>query len=293
MSSAQSVARASSSTVSARLVGWLTLARVSNSPTVASDVLAGAALAGAVEPSGAIGLLILAMVVFYTAGMLLNDVCDFRWDLAHRPDRPLVQGVVSRSAALVATLGLFALGSTLLWLVGPRAFLSGLVLIGVIVLYDTWHKTNPLSPLVMAACRLLVYVTAFVAFAWPPTPMLLIAGGLLVVHLVGLTAIAKSESRPTVTGYWPAALLFLPPLFFLTRVPVLAVAEAAWVAYCVRFVYRRTERRIGVAIAWLIAGISLVDLLVLATVGAPPLMLAFALLAFGLTLLLQRYVEGT
>src|SRR5262249_43059182 len=167
------------------------------------------------------------------------------------------------------------------------------ILIGFIVLYDTWHKTNPLSPLVMAACRLMVYVTAFVAFAWPPTPLLVIAGGLLVVHLIGLTAIAKSEARPTVIGYWPAALLSLPPLYFVTQVPILAVGEGAWVGYCLRFVYGRAERRIGAAIARLIAGISLVDLLVLAAVGASPLMLALALFAFGLTLLLQRYVEGT
>lgn len=293
MSSAQSVARTSPNTMSARLAGWLTLARVSNSPTVASNVLAGAALAGAVEPGGSVGLLVVAMVAFYTAGMLLNDVCDFRWDLAHRPDRPLVQGVVSRSAALVATLALFALGCAVLWLVGPRALLSGLILIGFIVLYDAWHKSNPLSPVIMAACRLLVYVTAFVAFAWPPTPMLFIAGSLLVVHLVGLTAIAKSEARPTVIGYWPAALLGVPPLFFLTQVPILAIIEAAWVGYSARFVYRRTERRIGAAIARLIAGISLIDMLVLAALGAPAIMLAFALLAFGLTLLLQRYVEGT
>jgi hypothetical protein len=291
--SAQPIASASPMTASARLAGWLTLARVSNSPTVASDVLAGAALAGALEPSGSIALLVIAMVVFYTAGMLLNDVCDFRWDLTHRPDRPLVQGVVARSAAASATLALFVLGSALLWLVGPRAFLSGLILIGFIVLYDVWHKGNPLSPLVMAACRLLVYVTAFATFAWPPTWMLLVAGSLLAAHLVGLTAIAKSESRPTVTGYWPAALLCLPPLYFLTQVPVLAILEAAWVGYCIRFVYRRTERRIGAAIARLIAGISLVDLLVLAAVGAPPPLLALALFAFGLTLLLQRYVEGT
>jgi UbiA prenyltransferase family len=293
MSSAQPIARASPIGVSARLSGWLTLARVSNSPTVASNVAAGAALAGALEPSGAIGLLVTAMVLFYTAGMLLNDLCDFRWDLAHRTDRPLVQGVVSRPAAASATLALFVLGSALLWLVGPRAFLSGLILIAFIVLYDAWHKGNPLSPLVMAACRLLVYVTAFATFAWPPTWMLFVGGGLLVAHLVGLTAIAKSESRPTVVGYWPAAMLFLPPVFFLTQVPLLAIVEAAWVGHCMRYVYRRSERRIGAAVARLIAGISLVDLLVLAAVGATLPVLALALFAFGLTLLLQRYVEGT
>lgn len=277
----------------ARLHAWLTLARVSNAPTVASDVLAGAAIARAFEPSAAIGLLVVAMVSFYTAGMLLNDLCDYRWDRAHRPDRPLVQGIVSRPAVTVATAVLFGLGSGLLWLVSTRALLAGLVLIGCIVAYDVWHKTNPLSPLVMAACRLMVYMTAFVAFAWPPTPLLWIGGALLVLHLVGLTAIAKSEARPAVTGYWPAVLLFVPPLFFLPQVPLLALVEAAWVGYSIRFVYRRTGRQIGAAIARLIAGISLLDLLIMAAAGAPPVMLALALVCFGLTLFFQRYVEGT
>jgi len=297
VSSAQSALRTSATPPSARLAGWLTLARVSNSPTVASDVLAGTALAGVVQPNGSIGLLVMAMIAFYTAGMLLNDICDYRWDMSPRPDRPLVVGLVWRPAATAATVALFGVGGALLWLVGPRAFISGVVLAGLIVLYDVWHKSNPFSPLVMAGCRLMVYVGAFAAFAWPPTPMLFIAGCLLVVHLVGPTAIAKSEARPAVVGYWPAVLLFLPPLFFLvqfgTLAPVLAVVEAAWVVYSIRLVYRRTDRHVGAAIARLIAAISLVDTLVLASVGAAPVLLALGLAAFGLTLLLQRYVEGT
>jgi hypothetical protein len=297
MSSVQSALRQPRIDLSARLAGWLTLARISNSPTVASDVLAGAAVAGALSPSGVLGLLVVAMIAFYTAGMLLNDLCDYAWDLSHRPDRPLVVGVVSRPAVMIATVGLFGLGSILLWLIGQRAFLSGLVLIALIVAYDVWHKSNPLSPLVMAACRFMVYVVAFVAFAWPPTLSLNIAGIALVVYLVGLTAIAKSEARPTVVGYWPAALCFLPAIYFVTQfetpAPFFALLSAAWVAITIRLVYRQTDRRIGTAIGRLIAGISLVDAMVLAASGAAPLVIGLAILAFGLTLLTQRYVEGT
>src|SRR5262245_29166175 len=131
MSSAQSALRQPTSQVSA----WLTMARVSNSPTVASNVLAGAALSRNFDNAAAIGMLAVAMVVFYTAGMLLNDVCDYGWDLAHRPDRPLVTGAISRPAALGATVALFALGGALLWLVSPRSFAAGVVLTGLIVLY--------------------------------------------------------------------------------------------------------------------------------------------------------------
>jgi 4-hydroxybenzoate polyprenyltransferase len=244
-----------------------------------------------------VALLSAALVLFYTAGMVLNDVCDFAWDLRHRPDRPLAMGVVSRPSAAAAVVVLFGLGTALLWAVGPVAFASGLVLIALIAVYDRWHKDNPLSPLIMAGCRLMVYVTAFVAFAWPPNPALVVAGGLLVAYLVGLTAIAKSETRPTVVGYWPAALLFLPSLYFATRLGVgplltLPLLVAAWVVYSLTFVYRARTRSIGAAIGRLIAGISLVDGLVLASSGAlESLWLAVA--GFALTLFFQRYIEGT
>ena len=169
--------------------------------------------------------------------------------------------------------------------------------LSLIVAYDVWHKSNPLSPLIMAACRCMVYVVAFLAFAWPPSVSLALAGAALVVYLVGLTAIAKSEAQPSLVGYWPAALCFLPALYFVTRfetpAPFFAVLSAAWIAITLRLVYRRIERRIGTAIARLIAGISLIDAMVMAASDAGPLLIGLAFLAFGLTLLLQRYVEGT
>ena len=279
------------------LNGWLTMARISNSPTVVTDVLAGAALAGVARPNTAVVLLAVALVLFYTGGMFLNDVCDYTWDLRQRPNRPLPSGVVARPSAMAGVVVLFGVGSVLLWAVGPAAFASGLVLIALIGVYDRWHKNNPLSPLVMGLCRLMVYVTAFVAFAWPPSFDLAVAGALLVAYLVGLTAIAKSETRPTVVGYWPAALLFLPPLYFAARLGVgptlvLPLVVAIWVVYCLTFVYRARTRSIGAAIGRLIAGISLVDGLVLASSGAfESVWLAVA--GFALTLFFQRYVEGT
>jgi 4-hydroxybenzoate polyprenyltransferase len=245
MSSAESALRAPHGGAGARLSGWLTLARVSNTPTVVSNVLAGAAVAGVLGIESRVVLLMVAMVAFYTAGMLLNDLCDYRWDLEHRPDRPLVTGLVSRSAVTLVTSALFGVGAALLWLVGPGAFVGGVVLIGLIALYDVWHKTNPLSPLVMAGCRVMVYVTAFAAFAWPPTLGLYVASAAMVVYLVGLTTIAKSGRYP------------------------------------------------GAVIARLIAGISILDAVVLALSGAGLALIAIAVLCGVLTLGLQRWVEGT
>jgi 4-hydroxybenzoate polyprenyltransferase len=226
------------------LYGHLALARISNSPTVASNVLTGAALGGAFLPDARIALLIAAMVLFYTAGMYLNDICDHQIDTRERPERPLPSGLVGRRTALALTIAMFALGLLLLVPFGAASVLSGLVLIGLIVAYDLWHKANPLSPLLMAGCRVLVYRTAFLAFAAVPTAALLGSSLLLGLYVVGLTLAAK----------------------YL--------------------------RRLGPHIGTIIAGIALLDALLLLALGST-LGAGIAAGCFGLTLFLQRYVRGT
>jgi 4-hydroxybenzoate polyprenyltransferase len=282
---------------SRKLHGYLTLARISNAPTVVSNALAGAALAGALQPSATLALVALALVLFYTAGMYLNDLCDYAIDRRERPGRPLPSGLISRPAAAVATVVFFGIGSALLAAIGPAPFISGVALIGLIVVYDAWHKANPISPLIMAGCRLLAYATAYLAFSTELTGLFVIAGCLLVGYLVGLTYLAKNENKPTFSKYWPIAILFLPAAFFLFQGQPLLLMPlvglfAAWVAYSVSFVYRKSGRNIGAAIGRLIAGISLFDSLVLGAAGAV-FGVALALFAFGTTRFFQRYIKGT
>lgn len=282
------------------LYGYLALARISNSPTVVSNTLAGAALAGALWPDGKMGFIAIAMVLFYTAGMYLNDLMDYTIDCRERPERPLPAGIVSRSAAVVVALALFSCGSLLLWSVGPLPFLSGLMLIALIICYDRWHKSNPLSPLLMALCRLMVYITAFLAFSVQSFSTLLIPGSLLVLYVIGLTYIAKTENKPSITNVSIVATLFLPTVYFTARqlqqvqwvtLPLI-LFFTIWVAYSVSFAFRSPKRQVGQTVGQLIAGISLLDALVLAASGSLP-GTPLALLSFALTLYLQRYVRGT
>ncbi|CAN5506300.1 UbiA family prenyltransferase [soil metagenome] len=280
-----------------RLYGFLSLARVSNSPTVASNVLAGAALAGQVQPTGTVLALVIALVFFYTAGMVLNDLCDYATDCRQRPERPLPSGLISRGEALLSVFVLFGVGGALLLYLGVAPFLSGLVLIALIVLYDLWHKRNPLSPVLMAATRAMVYFTAFLAFSTEPTWPLILWSAMLALYIIGLTYIAKLEHRADVTRYWPAVLLFLPA-FFAELQPlapimfVLPLLFISWVIYSITYVYRPQWRNFGRAVGHLIAGVSLLDVLVLASVGATA-GLGLAFIAFLATLFLQRYVKGT
>ena len=85
----------------------LQLGRVSNLPTVWSNVLAGVALAGASPLNGYILPLILAMSLAYIGGMFLNDAFDRKTDATERPERPIPSGAVKAAEV-------FAAGFTLL-----------------------------------------------------------------------------------------------------------------------------------------------------------------------------------
>ena len=142
-----------------RLRVYLRLGRVSNLPTVWSNVLAGAVLAG-VRPTLAQALgLGLANSLAYVGGMFLNDAFDRHVDARERAERPIPQGLIAPSEVSLVGFGLLAVSLLLLSAFG-RALGGGVALTVAIVVYDLWHKGNPLSPVLMAVCRMLVYVTA-------------------------------------------------------------------------------------------------------------------------------------
>jgi hypothetical protein len=285
------------------LYGYLALARISNCPTVVSNTLAGAALAGALQggwPDGRVVPVALSMVLFYSAGMYLNDLLDYPFDCRVRPERPLPAGIVSRTGAATVMGGLFATGAALLWSIGLRSFLSGLLLISLIICYDRWHKQNAFSPLLMGFCRAMVYITAFVSCSGRPLSALLIPASLLILYTLGLTYIAKAEGKAVAIHSALAVTLFLPALYFgmlfLRQVEpfalFLAIIFAIWVVYSISFVYHSSTRQSGRAVGQLIAGVSLLDVLVLAEARSFS-GVALALLACFCTVCLQRYVKGT
>lgn len=283
--------------------GYLALARVSNCPTVVSNTLAGAALAGALQggwPDGRVAPVALSMALFYSAGMYLNDLLDYPLDGRVRPERPLPAGIVSPTGAATVMGVLFATGAALLWNIGLRSFLSGLLLIGLIICYDRWHKQNAFSPLLMGLCRAMVYITAFMSCSTRPLSALLIPASLLILYTLGLTCIAKTEGKAVAIHSALVVTLFLPALYFgmlflRQAAPFalfLTIIFAIWVVYSLSFVYRSSTRQIGRAVGLLIAGIALLDALVLAETRSFT-GVALALVAWLCTVCLQRYVKGT
>ena len=277
------------------LDGWLRLARISNTPTVVSNAIAGGVLASAAAGAGTVALVALSMALFYTAGMILNDVLDLDVDRRERPERPLPSGVVSRNAAVTAVIVLFAAGEALLALTGLEAFLAGLGLIALIVLYDSWHKGNALSPVLMGGCRALVYVIAALAVASAVETEVWAAAGVLLLYIVGLTQVAKAEGGGLLAA-WPFAAVLFAVVYWAGWVDslwmlLLLVAFAAWVGRALWLV--RSRRRIGAGVVSLIAGVALFDALAVASVGGSAVAVACCLAAFLATIALQTKIAGT
>jgi 4-hydroxybenzoate polyprenyltransferase len=176
--------------------------------------------------------------------------------------------------------------------------LSGFVLAGTITYYDARHKGNPLSPLVMGLCRVLVYVTAALAVAGRLTAPVIGGALALLSYLIGLTYVAKQETLAEYRNLWPLAFLGAP---FLYGLPALAGSPVevlmylgflGWVGYAISWLVRRGRVNIPRAVISFIAGISLLDALLIARAGQSAAA-AWGLAGFGLTLALQRYVRGT
>jgi 4-hydroxybenzoate polyprenyltransferase len=281
------------------------LGRVSNLPTVWTNTLAGTVLAGADVRPGRLALLALAFSLLYTGGMYLNDAFDRESDRRERPERPIPSGRVTARSVFAIGFGLLAAGVLGVGMAadtivagGTAAVSSGLLLAGVIIGYDAWHKANPLSPVVMGLCRVLVYVTAALAAVGHVGPAVAGGAAVLLSYLIGLTYIAKQENLREVRHLWPLAFLCAPFVYAWPTLlgggtgAILYSGLLVWAAYAAAWLVRSGRRDIRRAVVSLIAGISLLDALLIAGAGDPA-RAAWAVLGFLLTLALQRWVPGT
>ena len=283
-----------------RVSGWRTalkLGRVSNLPTVWSNVIAAGVLAGG-APVRVVAVIAAAMSLLYVGGMFLNDAFDAERDAHERPERPIPAGEISAGAVLATGFALLAAGVGMLAAIDVRTGLAGLVLAGAIVFYDWHHNENALSPFVMGACRGLVYVTTGVAIAGGLSASVLLPALATLAYVAGLTYAARTEAFDRVGNLWPFALLAAPVVVALPQLgaaPLNALALIALVVigiWVTRLLRRRAPWDVPRAVGVLIAGIAINDALFAATTGAEYATLA-CLVCFGLTLLFQRYVPAS
>lgn len=284
----------------------LRLGRVSNLPTVWTNVVAGAVLAGSTPMPFLLGVLLLAISLFYVAGMYLNDAFDRHFDAAAYPQRPIPSGAVAAGTVFaVGFLGLVA-GELLLIVVGYGIegglgwppVIAGLCLAATIIYYNAHHKGNPFGPLLMSLCRGQVYLITALAVAPELSQQVWWGTGLLVAYILGLSYVARQESLARLTNLWPLALLAAPFVYGFPGAlrsigpAVIYLSFVAWVIYAVWRLMRRTQTDIREGVSVLIAGIALLDALLIALAGN----LWIAAVAVGgvfITRLTHRFVPGT
>jgi 4-hydroxybenzoate polyprenyltransferase len=292
-----SVAQAQT-TLPRELRSLLILGRVSNLPTVWSNCLAGWLLSGG---GGAIRfvLLCLGASFIYVGGMFLNDAFDAEFDRQHRQERPIPSGAISPAKVWGWGLGWLAGGLLLLSLLGKGVFGVTLILCACVITYDAIHKAVTMSPVLMALCRLLLYLLAAAAGTKGITGLPIWTGLALASYVVGLSYIARKESARGPVASWPCWALLTPFLMAMvtnagslrTRALIISALLALWIVRCLGHTFGASTISVGRTVSGLLAGICLVDLLAV-NPGSGWTVLAFLSL-FAAALLGQRYVPAT
>jgi hypothetical protein len=276
----------------------LVLGRVSNLPTVWTNCLAGWWLGGGGDSIARLILLCLGASLVYVAGMYLNDAFDADFDRQYRRERPIPSGRISEELVWRTGWSLLSAGTLLLATLGWATACFAALLAGAIVLYDALHKVLALSPLLMAACRFLLYPLAASAGQWGVTGHAVWGGIALAGWIVGLSYVAKRESTTGQLSRWPLGALALPFIFAALinsgswRLYSLGAGFvlAAWALWCLRHTFASGNRNLGLTVSGLLAGICLVDWL---AVLPPPPVAAVFIGCFFAALLAQRFVPAT
>jgi 4-hydroxybenzoate polyprenyltransferase len=281
----------------------LTLARVSNLPTVWSNCLAAWLIAGAV-PSWNFVPLLLGASLLYAGGCTLNDAFDADWDARHRPERLIPSGVLRRGTVWLIGLAEIAAGLLAILAGGVTNVWPPLALAGCIILYDAWHKPCPSSVVVMGACRWLLYLTAAVAAGSADLNSVMLCGAVIWLYIIVLSLVARGEANRGESVPRTRHLLLIVPL---------AVMAAAWlegshgrevwapaiVAFAgIELILPKSDAPVAVWVNRLLAGIPIIDLCVVFTVwNSLDPSLRFWTLAFpvavALCFLFQRWFRAT
>jgi 4-hydroxybenzoate polyprenyltransferase len=269
-------------------------------PTTWSNVLCAFLLAGGFQWPAFVAALI-AISLFYVAGMYLNDWRDAEFDREHRPERPIPAGAISRKAVLVYALTYFALGLVISVVLQPYSLLWSLGLIVCITAYDLDHKNNSMSPWIMAGCRALIYPWAASLTGQPLSVELWLAGAAAYSYTLGLTYTARGAGEQPALRLLLLVCLFLPAVLWGSQMGAQSILSGclaiavflAWTGYCLSAWFRESSKA-GPSIGNLIAGFCFVDLLAISVAVSINLAIVVlvALLFIG-TLKFQKIISGT
>jgi 4-hydroxybenzoate polyprenyltransferase len=293
---------------------WLTLLRISNAPTVISNIMVGLTLAISVhseiwtnrlspprlETIKPLLIISIGLVLIYFAGMILNDAIDSTRDKVNRPERPIPSGVIKNRDAWIVGFILLVSGVLISILSTTEAFVSMCILSGCVILYTFTHKWFLPAIIIMAICRGLVYLVAMSAFYAPPPYGLLIP---FTIAIATYTALLSFLGRfENVKGQykksWIVWLLILPP--FIPLVFNKVSLDLAWIFLigyifwvCLAWLdFKSVNSRFSAGMHKTLAGFCLLDSVLIGFLGVYHLVLVSGM-CFLLTIVLHRRIIGT
>lgn len=102
-----------------------------------------------------------------------------------------------------------------------------MLLLLAIVIYDFHHKRNPFSVLLMALCRLLVFVVAALALSGRVEQPVLVAAGIQFAYVVLISLVARHENSRLTPFPFPVIPAMIAGISLVNT-------ESSWPAWCPR-----------------------------------------------------------
>lgn len=311
-----------------KLKAVLTLGRISNLPTIWTNVFAGMVLAVfgqgiplfLLPPHEAstysiniiqyLWMLVGASLV-YVSGTTLNDAFDVSYDREHNPQRPIPSGIMKTWEVWVLGFLEMAAGAHILFHFAGVQALHLALLCGAILAYDAVHKKWAGSVWIMGSCRFFLWLAAASATLVDSGGNAGLSGNneipslvyvwstALLLYIAGITYVARGEATGKLPSFpWPFFLLFCPALlgfFFCIHsgkwwvLPI--VIALAWGIRSGVLHAKKKGPNIGKGVALWLALITVADAMAVALVD--PWAGYLLLLGFPLCLFTQKYFAAT
>jgi 4-hydroxybenzoate polyprenyltransferase len=210
---------------------YIELCRISNLPTVWTNVLAATVLSSEGLNWPDFLVLLLSMSFLYSGGICLNDIYDEPVDRIKRPLRPIPSGRVSLRNALSLTISLFLTALALFYVVPyPRAIFAAILLIALIIIYDKYHKAHPLSIVIMAACRFMVFVVVSIALTGESGFPVIAAGLIQSIYTLSISIVARHENKLKKPFPFPAVPAMISGISLIDGMIMAYFVSPAWIA---------------------------------------------------------------
>ena len=199
---------------------WLRLIRIPNVMTIPGDILVGIYLSGLSTNLQQTIMLIVISIFLYFAGLILNDICDYKEDVKlGRTKRPLVSKEISFKQAMSAFFIFVTLALTVAIFCSLSTFFISCLLLTLIVLYNVWaRKYKFLGFTIMGLCRTVnILLGASLAINSVEKQLHFYFWGFALLEaffIFLICVLAYDEEKKIPSQIWCKSLLIIPIILF-------------------------------------------------------------------------------